>query len=110
MSVHKERFYEIIHANKKLLFKVINSYCKDEVERQDLEQEILIQIWKALPTFNEAYKLSTWLYRIAMNVAISHYRKDTKRKEKIIPINESVFEIVDNQEKDEETDAKIDSL
>lgn len=110
MLTEKERFLKIVKENKRLLYKVINSYCKDAYERQDLEQEILIQIWKALKTYDDNYKLSTWLYRIALNVSISHYRKDNKRKEKIVSIDESLFERIDNTEGTEEDDNKIDLL
>ena len=107
MSTEKEKFQEIVRENKRLLFKVINSYCKDEFERQDLEQEILIQIWKALKTYDDTFKLSTWLYRVALNVAITYYRKDTKRKSKTVYMDESLFEIVDCHEYNKEEDDKI---
>jgi len=71
-----ERFKNIIEENKGILYKVINMYCKGIEDKKDLEQEILIQLWKSLEKYNEDYKISTWIYRIAMNVSISFYRKN----------------------------------
>jgi hypothetical protein len=69
-NIKLDRFQKIIKSNKGILFKVISIYCKDPEDKKDLEQEILIQLWKALDNYNETYKISTWMYRIAMNVAI----------------------------------------
>lgn len=56
-------------------------YCHTEFDRQDLFQEIVIQLWKSFPKFRYEAKFSTWLYRIALNTAIS----DLRRQKKIIP-------------------------
>jgi RNA polymerase sigma-70 factor (ECF subfamily) len=71
-----QRFQKIIEENKGILYKVINIYCKDTQDKKDLEQEILIQLWKSLEKYNKNYKISTWIYKIAMNVSISFYRKN----------------------------------
>lgn len=71
-----QRFQKIIEENKGILYKVINIYCKDTQDKKDLEQEILIQLWKSLEKYNTNYKISTWIYKIAMNVSISFYRKN----------------------------------
>jgi len=73
-----EKFYNIIRENKGILYKVINIYCKNPEDKKDLEQEILIQLWKSLEKYNENYKISTWIYKIAMHVSISFYRKNRK--------------------------------
>ena len=49
-------------------------------DQKDLIQEISIQAWRSFPRFNPEFKFSTWLYRVALNVAISHIRKEVKRK------------------------------
>lgn len=84
-----ERFQKIIKENKGILYKVINIYCKDYEDKKDLEQEILIQLWKSLEKYNKSYKISTWIYKIAMNVSISFYRKN-KNSLTQIPID-SIF-------------------
>lgn len=79
MDTSSEAFIEIVESHKKILYKVCNAYCKDAADREDLAQEITIHLWKAFPKYNEAYKFSTWMYRIALNVAISHFRKEQRR-------------------------------
>ena len=77
MNINKrKRYLKIIEQHKGIIFKVTRSYCKSEFDREDLAQEILAQIWRSLDTYNNDFKMSTWLYRVALNVAISFYRKD----------------------------------
>lgn len=55
-------------------------YCDDAEHRKDLFQEILIQLWKSYPSFRGDAQFSTWMYRVALNVAIQDFRKEKKRK------------------------------
>lgn len=71
----KEIFVSLINEHKALIYKVCNTYCDHPAERQDLFQEILIQLWKSYPQFRGDARFSTWLYRIALNTAISGLRK-----------------------------------
>lgn len=77
MSVDRHGMYlDIIERHKGIVFKVARSYCSNEFDREDLVQEILAQIWRSLDTYNDSFKITTWMYRVALNVAISFYRKD----------------------------------
>ena len=77
MSVERHELYlDILEKHKGIVFKVARSYCRNEFDREDLVQEILAQIWRSLDTYNDAFKVTTWMYRVALNVAISFYRKD----------------------------------
>lgn len=95
-------FHEILEQNKGILFKVARMYCQNEDDRQDLYQEISIQIWKSLHKYNDKYKMSTWLYRISLNVAISYYRKNVRREGTNIPLSEDISQMQesDNSEKE----------
>ena len=75
MQQVQKDFLEIIDANKRIIFKICNSYCRNAVDREDLAQEIIFQLWKSWDRYDSNFKLSTWMYRIALNVAISFYRK-----------------------------------
>lgn len=77
-------FEATIEENKGLIFKVANLYCKSAEDRQDLIQEIVLQIWHSFDKYNQSAKMSTWLYRIALNVAISSYRKRVRRKKHLV--------------------------
>ena len=77
MSVERHQLYlDILEKHKGIVFKVARSYCSNEFDREDLVQEILAQIWRSLDTYNDAFKVTTWMYRVALNVAISVYRKN----------------------------------
>jgi RNA polymerase sigma factor (sigma-70 family) len=91
-------FLSFIEANKGIIYKVSNSYCKVREDRKDLVQEIILQLWKSFDNYNEQYKHSTWVYRIALNVAISFYRKENTRKEISNSFPEGIFNIVDLKE------------
>jgi len=95
-SEKSELFLSVINANKGIIYKVANSYCKNTDYRSDLVQEIIIQLWKSFGNYNQQYELSTWMYRIALNVAISFYRKD--KKDLSTPITESIIALVHEEE------------
>ncbi len=96
-------FLKVLDDHKLLIYKVARGYCHDETDLQDLIQEISIQIWRSLDRYDERYKWSTWIYRIALNVSISHYRRD-KRKLKttqLTPLIEPASESKAQQESNE---------
>lgn len=100
-------FQELIEQHKGILFKVARTYCQDEDDRQDLVQEIMIQLWKSFHKYNDKFKISTWLYRISINVAISFYRKNAVRKETNIPLNERVSQIQDVEKSNKEQELNL---
>ena len=90
----KEQFIKTIDEHKKIIYKIVNSYCQNKEDRKDLEQEIIIQLWNSFDKYNSDYKYTTWMYRIALNVAISFYRKEKKWSIKNDFYNEeSIFKI-----------------
>ena len=62
MVKSEEKFIEMLRGNQGILKKVANSYCKNFDDRDDLIQEITIQLWKSWTKYNDQYKLSTWIY------------------------------------------------
>ena len=102
-ALQHQQFNQILDTHKGIIFKVARSYCHDETDRQDLIQEILIQIWQSLHTYNNKYAITTWLYRVSLNIAISHYRKSKTRGKYFIAL-EPGFDIsnfLDNTEKEQ---------
>ena len=75
LSINHNEFVALVNQNQAMLYKVCNMYCHNEHDRQDLFQEIVIQLWKSFSKFRGESKFSTWLYRIALNTAISDLRK-----------------------------------
>jgi RNA polymerase sigma-70 factor (ECF subfamily) len=75
-----QEFTRLIRENKGIIYKICNSYCADKDDRDDLTQEIIYNLWKSFNSFNSEFKFSTWMYRIALNIAISFYRQEKKFK------------------------------
>jgi RNA polymerase sigma-70 factor (ECF subfamily) len=71
----EKEFEKQISQHELMLYKVCRVYAYSDADRQDLFQEIIIQLWKAYPKFKGDSKISTWLYRVAINTAISGLRK-----------------------------------
>lgn len=71
-------FITLITQNEKLIYKVCNLYASGTADLRDLFQEIVLQAWISYPKFNQASKISTWLYRVAINTALNHKRKEQK--------------------------------
>ena len=94
-AARKKFFAQVMEEHKKLIYKVSSMYCSRAEDRQDLMQEMAIQIWNALPKFDERFKLSTWLYRVVLNTAISHYRKSRRRNKVISPLDESLIGVAE---------------
>jgi RNA polymerase sigma-70 factor (ECF subfamily) len=93
--VEKDKFISVIRDNQNLIYKICYSYCKDADNRKDLQQEILIQLWNSFSKFDGRVKLSTWIYRIALNTAITFYRNDCKHSDKKISIDASIISLSD---------------
>ena len=93
----EEKFLSLIETHKGIIYKIVRIYCKDQDTQKDLEQEILIELWKSFAKYNEKYKWSTWMYRIALNVAISYYRKESRRKQTFTAIEEPII-VLDREE------------
>lgn len=74
-------FLSLIETNKGIIYKVANAYCMHAEDRKDLIQEIIVQLWRSFDRYNDQYKYTTWMYRIALNVAISFYRRENRRKQ-----------------------------
>lgn len=68
-----------LEANQNIVHKVCSLYTDNREAHNDLFQEIAIQLWKAYPRFRGDSKFSTWMYRVALNTAITLYRKSKKQ-------------------------------
>ncbi len=80
MEQNKDVFLTFLESHKGIIYKVANAYCKDVHQREDVIQEIIIQLWTSFENYNSQYQASTWVYRIALNTAISFYRKTRRHQ------------------------------
>lgn len=90
-------FAELIRKHQGLLFKVTSIYTNNSADREDLFQEVVYQLWKSFDSFRNESKISTWMYRVAMNTAISQLKKH-KRRPNAIPISDSILSYHENSD------------
>ncbi|HTE34020.1 MAG TPA: sigma-70 family RNA polymerase sigma factor [Chryseolinea sp.] len=76
MQLLKTTFAEIITEHQGIINAVCAVYYSDPEDQKDARQDILIQIWKALPSFRNESKVSTWMYSVALNTVLARIRKD----------------------------------
>lgn len=74
-----ERFISLLETNLGILLKISKAYTGTLQDREDLVNDITYEMWKAFPNFKGNSKVSTWIYRVALNTAMN-YRKRTRRK------------------------------
>jgi RNA polymerase sigma-70 factor (ECF subfamily) len=76
-ATHSPPFEALLHEHRGIILKVAAVYARDLEDRRDLAQEIRVQLWRSFGRYDASRaKLSTWMYRIALNVAISYRRRD----------------------------------
>ncbi len=75
----EKEFIALLNQHQKIVHKVCNLYMDRHSEREDLFQEITLQAWKAYGSFRGDAKFSTWLYRVALNTAITFFRKEKRQ-------------------------------
>ena len=83
----EQQFLELINRNRPRILKVCRVYAWNTADRDDLYQEILFQIWRALPGLKQDLHANTWLYRIALNTSISFVRKRAARGGPLLPLD-----------------------
>jgi RNA polymerase sigma-70 factor (ECF subfamily) len=81
--MNEAEFLEVLRANQGILVKVCTMYCSDFEAQRDLYQEIVLQLWRSFPTFRKQAKLSTWMYQVALNTAITDYRRSRKQGQRV---------------------------
>lgn len=79
-------FTDLVTQNQQIIYKVCYFYTSDDFTLDELYQETIINLWRAFPMFRRESKVSTWIYRIAMNTCISYMRKSSS-KPNTIPIS-----------------------
>ncbi len=100
-------FLQIIKDNQGIIHKVCNIYCDDQEDRNDLFQEIVAQLWKSFPSFRQESKVTTWMYRVALNTAITSFKKQKRRPDQNRLTYEN-FQIKDeNYDHETEEDIKV---
>jgi RNA polymerase sigma factor (sigma-70 family) len=91
---NEQEFITLIKAHEGIIFKITTVYGRDADDQKDLYQEIVYQLWRSFDSFRNEAKISTWMYRVALNTSISHVNKE-KRNGTRVSIDKVVLNIFD---------------
>jgi RNA polymerase sigma-70 factor, ECF subfamily len=119
-SEREKQFLTLVHQNDSRLRHICRVYSRDAESFEDLHQEILLQLWRSLPSFNGASSPDTWLYRVALNTALAASRRsrpdrltaalDDEGLDVEDPAQPDVEDLLDAGERTERLYAAIDRL
>lgn len=104
------QFRELIERHRGIVFKVANTYAWQANDREELAQEIATQLWRAFPGYDPARPFPTWMYRIALNVAISFVRGNSRHRDLAVPLDAELHDLADGNAADHEADQQVRSL
>lgn len=99
MEISEQEFAKMVKTHKSTIYTVCYMFSNNEEEVADLFQEVLIRVWRGLPSFNGQSDIKTWIYRIALNTCISIDRKKKRHSKTELSMNINLFE-----DKDKETE------
>ena len=85
-------FVTLLQEHQRLIYRVAGSYARARADVEDLAQEIAAQAWRAFPSYDTQRRFSTWLYRIALNVAISWLRVEAPRRQRSVSYDAQLHE------------------
>jgi RNA polymerase sigma factor (sigma-70 family) len=94
---NKHDFITTVKANEGIIYKVAKLYTLNKQDEQDLYQDIVLQLWKSFDSFRNDAKISTWIYRIALNTSIVYLTREKKRGTRI-PMDEVRLEGLDTSD------------
>ena len=101
-------FGTLLQQHAGIVFKIARSYARGAEDRADLAQEIAAQLWHAWPKYDPARSFSTWMYRIALNVAIGHLRQqELRRRHDAVPLDDALHDVADTGAIDHESDQHL---
>jgi RNA polymerase sigma-70 factor (ECF subfamily) len=77
---HADHFLDLLDTHKGIVYKIARAYARTTEDREDLTQEITLQLWRTLDRYDGRTQWSTWIYRVALNTAISYHRRRQTRQ------------------------------
>lgn len=106
----RQAFARQLQAHHGIVATVAATYCRDPDDRADLTQEIAVQLWRAWPRYDPARNFGTWMYRIALNVAISAVRNAAQRHRHAVPFDEVLHDVADPAPHDPQAEQQVHAL
>ena len=102
-----DTFSTLLQRHARIVGKVAASYARHADEREDLAQEIAAELWHAWPRYDPARSFSTWMYRVALNVAIGHLRAQALRRHHVVPLDDDAHALADPDAADPEREQHL---
>jgi len=109
-SADRQAFADLLQRHRGLLAKVVGTYAWHAQDREDLGQEIAVQLWRAWPSYDPRRPVTTWMYRIALNVAISWVRGRSRVLAHSVPLDSDRHDLADPHPHDPETHQQVEQL
>ena len=102
----EENFTSLIREHEGILFKITTMFTSNKQDQNDLYQDIVYQLWRSFDSFRKESKVTTWMYRVAMNTAITVKKKNQKHKA-AVPIEKVVLNQIDTDNRELEEKLKV---
>jgi RNA polymerase sigma-70 factor, ECF subfamily len=103
----EKEFTELLHKNQGIVHKICNIYFNNRLEKEDYQQELIIQLWKAFPSFKNQSKFSTWMYRVCLNASIDIIRKEKSQPKFVKVDSHDVNKIPDDKNEPDSNQEKL---
>ncbi|HUA81192.1 MAG TPA: sigma-70 family RNA polymerase sigma factor [Dyella sp.] len=107
----QQAFEILLREHQRIVLKVVSMYARHPEDRNDLAQEICVQLWRSFPSFDETRaRFSTWMYRVALNVAISQVRRTPRQEDRFEPLESSHLDTIGGSDGVAEPDERLVAL
>lgn len=113
MNVKEEHFRKIVEEHQERVWNICRHYSRSDEDTQDLQQEVMINVWRSLDNFRGDSALSTWIYRIAVNTSLNYIMKENRRSQFNLSLNNQNIDFLMHDEEHSqkiETEQKLDEL
>lgn len=97
MEISEQEFSQLMKVHKSTIYTVCYMFSNDDDEVADLFQEVMIRVWRGLPSFDQKSDIKTWIYRIALNTCISFERKKKSHPDVKLSMDISLFDDKDKE-------------
>src|SRR6478735_4545852 len=103
----EKTFLKGLEENQQKLLRVCSVYARDVEDKKDLFQEVLINIWKSMPLFEQKSSLSTWMFQVTLNVCLRQHTKQTKNRERFQKLDSIIIENISEEEINHEEQERL---
>lgn len=102
-----QQLTDLVRRHARLIHRIAHLYCRDATDREDVVQEVAVQLWRSRHRYDQRYAETTWVYRIALNVAISFQRRERRHRERRLALDEHAITIAVAPEVDLDEDIQL---